>query len=77
MRAITRDPFARQTLVRATVRPLAHGESCAWCGGIRTSRRFRSASLYRYGTERVALHPRVPWHDGLFCSKSCHDAYHE
>ena len=31
----------------------------------------------RYGTEPDAIHPRVSWHRGAFCAKSCHDAYHD
>jgi hypothetical protein len=77
MRQIARDPFARHTLVRLVVRPLAGGQTCSWCGGVRTSRRSRTTSLYRYGTEPDAIHPRVSWHDGAFCAKSCHDAYHD
>ena len=30
-----------------------------------------------YGTEADAIRPRVAWHDGAFCTKSCHDAYHD
>jgi hypothetical protein len=76
MRQIARDPFARHTLMRTVVRMLARGQSCSWCGGVRRSRRSRTTSLFRYGTEADAVHPRVAWHDGLFCSKPCHDAYH-
>jgi hypothetical protein len=42
----------------------------------RTSRRYGAPFLYRYGTEPDAIHPRVAWHRGAFCTKSCHDAYH-
>jgi hypothetical protein len=77
MRAIARDPFARQYLVRAVVRPLAPGQTCSWCGSVRISRCSRTTSLYRYGTEPDAIHPRVSWHAGVFCAKSCHDAYHD
>jgi hypothetical protein len=76
MRQLARDPFARQTLVRVVVRPL-HGRTCSWCGGVRTSQRSRTPFLYRYGTEPDAVHPGVVWHTGEFCSKSCHDAYHD
>ena len=75
MRQIARDPFARQTLMRETVHALAAGQTCTWCGGIRKTRG-RLRYLYRYGTEQDAMHPRVSWHPGLFCSKGCHDSYH-
>jgi hypothetical protein len=76
MRQIARDPFARHTLVRIVVRPLARGQTCSWCGNVRGSRCCRTPFLYQYGTEPDAIHPRVAWHDGAFCSKPCHDAYH-
>jgi hypothetical protein len=76
MRAIVRDPFARTTLVRDTIQPLAGNQSCDFCGGVVISRRCRSPFLYRFGTEPDAIHPRVTWHRGAFCSRSCHDAYH-
>lgn len=76
MRAIARDPFARTTLVRDTIQILAGNQSCDFCGGVGTSRRRRMPFLYRYGTEPDAIHPRVAWHRGAFCSRSCHDAYH-
>jgi hypothetical protein len=77
MRYIARDPFARHSLVRAVIRPLAPGQTCSWCGGVRISRRSRTTSLYRYGTELDAIHLRLAWHVGAFCAKSCHDAYHD
>jgi len=75
MRPLARNPFARTTLVRISVRPLARGQTCSWCDTVRRTRRGRSY-LYRYGTEPDAVRPRTHWHDGAFCSKSCHDAYH-
>jgi hypothetical protein len=77
VRSISRDPFARHTLVRITICPLASGETCSWCGSVRRSRRGRTPFLYRYGTEPDAIRSRIAWHDGAFCSKSCHDAYHD
>lgn len=74
MRQIARNPFARQTLVREIVRPLAAGQTCSWCGGVRITRG-NHPCLYRFGTEHDAIHPRVVWHPGLFCSKGCHDSY--
>ena len=72
MRALRRDPFARTTLVRIDHRPIG-AETCGWCGG----RRRRPAFLYRYGTQPDALHTRVSWHAGAFCSLACHDTYHD
>lgn len=77
MRAISRDPFARTTLVREIIEPLASNQTCDFCGGVGTSRRRRIPLLYRFGTEHDAVHPRVAWHGGAFCSRSCHDAYHD
>jgi hypothetical protein len=76
MRAIARDPFARTTIVRETIQPLVGNQSCDFCGGVETNRRRRDPFLYRFGTEPDAIHPRVSWHRGSFCSRSCHDAYH-
>jgi hypothetical protein len=76
MRQLARDPFARTTLLRAVIRPRASGQTCSWCGNVRSSRQCREPFLYRYGTEPDSIRPRVSWHDGAFCSKSCHDAYH-
>jgi hypothetical protein len=75
MRQLARDPFARTTLVRVLVHLPASGQTCSWCGSVRTSRRGRTF-LYRYGTAPDAVRPRIHWHDGAFCSKPCHDAYH-
>ena len=77
MRTLRRNPFERQTFVRVVIRPLAYGQTCSWCGGVRMSRKHRTDSLYRYGTEADAIHARVAWHDGAFCAKACHDAYHD
>lgn len=77
MRQIARNPFARSTLVRIVLRPLARGQTCSFCGSVRTSRRCRTPFLYRYGTKPDAIRPRIVWHDGAFCSKSCHDDYHD
>lgn len=76
MRAIDRDSFARTTLVRDIIEPLASNHTCDFCGGVGTSRRRRIPFLYRFGTEPDAIHPRVVWHRGAFCSRSSHDAYH-
>ena len=77
MRQVTRDPFARHTLVRVVVRLLLAGQTCSWCGSVRTSRRCHTPFLFRYATEPDAIRPRVAWHAGAFYSKPCHDAYHD
>lgn len=67
MAFINRDPFARQELHRETVETT---ETCLWCGQTR-----RGGKLFQYSTEddggRTHIHP------GLFCSKTCHDSYHQ
>lgn len=68
-RRISRDPFARTGLHRETVQQ--PGATCSWCGSTR-----RHGALYRYRTESDANPSRPGAHRGLFCSKSCHDAYH-
>lgn len=65
---ISRDPFARTTLVRDRV---STDKGCDFCGS-----RLKRPHLYRYGTEPDRVVPRVNWHKGVFCSKSCHDSYH-
>lgn len=67
-RLLTRDPFARSEVTRATV--LAPGRSCDWCG----QKRGDTQRLFSYRTESDT--GRVSVHKGLFCSKSCHNAYH-
>ena len=69
---ISRDPFARTTLVRRKV-TTGLNRTCDWCGQKR-----RKDVLFEYGTERdgISLSYVGPhWHKGLFCSKGCHDAY--
>jgi hypothetical protein len=68
MAQISRDPFARTTLMRTTVTTSA---TCSWCGSTR-----RTGKLFCYATERDGLRNTIKNHRGLFCSKSCHDAYH-
>lgn len=77
MRYLSRDPFARTTTVRAVIRPLAAGQHCRWCGGVRRTQTRGEPSLFRYGSEADAVRPRVAWNAGEFCAKPCHDAFHE
>ena len=65
---ISRDPFAREELVRQTV---ASQSGCDWCGQHR-----KGGKLFQYGTDRDDRPYRPNWHKGLFCSKPCHDDYH-
>jgi hypothetical protein len=70
--AIRRDPFARETIVRQTVQTT---RSCAWCGG----RRRGGKALFQYGIERDGIlrsYIGPHWHEGLFCSISCHNTHH-
>jgi hypothetical protein len=66
---ISRDPFARTTLMREVVH--TKSTTCSWCGNTR-----RNGTLFRYGTEKDAIYSRINWHRGNFCNKECHDAYH-
>ncbi len=80
VRIINRDPFARANLVREAV-PLDEQWRCKFCGKLRKrhARALRGSAicfaLFRYGTEPDSGRG-INWHDGVFCSKSCHDAYH-
>ena len=70
---ISRDPAGRSETVRRTISEENQndGYGCRWCGGSR-----RGGSLFQYGTERDGLTRYTDWHDGYFCSKGCHDSYH-
>lgn len=72
MTYINRDPFARTELHREA-RDVSVS-TCSWCGSVRT-RKNGPSYLYRYSTESDG--GRRYEHRGLFCSKSCHDSYHE
>ncbi len=78
VRTINRDPFARANLAREAV-PMQQRCCCKWCGAHRKGDMFLGPickSLYRYGTRPDTIRSRINWHDGVFCSKGCHDAYH-
>jgi hypothetical protein len=62
-----RDPFARTTLVRDYEKETT--ENCSWCGG-----RSNHGGLFQYGIEHDG--GRYDPITGLFCSKSCMEAYH-
>ncbi len=65
---ISRDPFARTEVSREIVLPSC-GQDCQWCGGLN-----KRGKLFRYITESDG--GRSYPHTGLFCSKPCHDSYH-
>lgn len=64
--SINRDPYARTETIRRTVQT---NKGCDWCGENPHGR------LFQYGTE--SDNGRGGFHKGSFCSKSCHDAYHD
>ena len=69
---IAHDGFARQSLVRETIRqPHADGRTCDWCGQNPHGR------LFRYGNQPESISGRIDW-DGnhLFCSVGCYRSYH-
>ncbi len=68
-RLINRDPFARQELHREVID--SYGSDCSWCGQTR-----KGGKLYVYYTERDGLQNNRRTHNGAFCCKGCHDAYH-
>lgn len=71
---ISRDPFARTTLERRVVKT---NDTCSWCGQHRNFMGRPLANLFEYGTEPDGVASRINWHAGLFCSRSCHDSYHQ
>ena len=75
---ISRDPFARTTLVRRIYTDDLVGAKCDWCGNPRKGHKGYLAHLFQYGTENDGINQSYigpHWHKGLFCSKSCHDSY--
>ena len=66
---ISHDAFARTTLDRELV---ATSAGCSWC-----DQRRKSGKLFEYYTQSDGFGSRPNPHKGLFCSKSCHDAYHD
>jgi hypothetical protein len=71
MTYINRDPFARTELHRET-EYVGANRTCDWCGNAAVTK--LGNYLYRYRTESDG--GRSSEHRGLFCCKSCHDAYH-
>lgn len=75
MKQISRDPFARLSIVRRSVH-VHHFQTCKWCGN--KGKRLQSGlyRLFEYGTDNDDRNGLVDWHKGYFCSKSCHDSYY-
>ena len=66
--SVSRDPFAREDIVRETVET---SNTCDWCGNMR-----RGGKLFRYGIQPDSINGRVNWIDGLFCNIGCMRSYH-
>jgi hypothetical protein len=69
----------REELRRMFVRRITYVRNkCDNCGGNYENPGKNKIGLYEYGTERDDKpgEANVNWHKGLFCSKECHDAYH-
>ena len=64
---ISRDPFARETVVREIVHTTT--ETCGWCGNNHHNH------LFRYGVEPDSISCRVNWSKGIFCSVDCWRTY--
>lgn len=82
MTLVSRDPFAREELHRETVH-VPDTKTCSWCSGIRWNGKRTvpghtakggTRTLFAYRTETDG--GRHIEHNGLFCSKSCHDSFH-
>ena len=71
MRQISRDPFARETLLKSNYLDSSGTKTCDWCGSKRPDR-----YLYQYFTERDSINPRPVGIKGLFCSIACMRNYH-
>jgi hypothetical protein len=69
---INRDPFARTELHRRSFVD-RFGATCQWCGSLGKRLKY-GRLLYHYETQHDG--GRTDVHAGVFCSKSCHDAYH-
>lgn len=71
---ISRDPFARQEIVRKRVHNATFVKGCYWCGRLRHTPS-GDVVMFQYGTQDDAS-GRINWHTGYFCSIGCHNAYH-
>jgi hypothetical protein len=62
---LSRDPFARTTLLRDTVEESSR-EPCQWCGS--------RPGRFQYGVEHDS--GRTYWDYRCFCCKSCWESFH-
>jgi len=60
---ISRDPFAREDLIRVKADVIG---SCAWCG---------RKGKFRYGVWRDGIRTRPEFDSHLFCSVSCYRTF--
>ena len=80
MRQISRDPFARSTLLRY-VAECSDTETCTTCGAVRVKNKAgRLQPLYQYMNHSDGMNSaplRAPsWIKGKFCSIGCWRQYH-
>jgi hypothetical protein len=71
---ISRDPFAREEIIRMRVPIVFNGASCSFCGQVKHSGKARNPYLFQYGIERDS--GARAWSKGLFCSIGCYRLYH-
>ncbi len=67
---VSRDPFARETIVKRKATKAECASGCAFCGC-----RAGVGPLYVYGVDPDRVVPRTSWDRKAFCSKGCRDAY--
>lgn len=67
IRQLSRDPFARTTLLRDSL-ARAGRRPCKWCGSA------DAKYIYGWDADSVRVRP-VPW-DGPFCGVECYRAFH-
>lgn len=68
---LSRDPFARQDLIRCVEGQDEHCQNgCAWCG-----RNRKTGRLFRYGIETDNGHSY--WDAKAFCSLACRKSYNQ
>ncbi len=73
---IARDPFARASLMRETIRVQEDGQTCTWCGNVSHPRASVSRRLFRYFWEDDSGRGQTGHNiDKLFCSVSCFRTY--
>lgn len=75
IRHISRDPFARTSLVRRIVWVHSPSRTCSWCDGQRITPA-GNRYLFSYGTE-YDDNNHLNWHEGRFCADDCFYSYHD